>query len=413
MIPWPKLLSCLSLFEASTLLYALAVMDVEESQTLMGPLVMRACEEMGRTRGKARERARKREMDLETESALRQLHQTFLYLECLRREQEEREEVRGGWKEGNGKGEEVVVGGVSLAGLRDFGALIGEVWDESSHLISVRIRTSSFQKDVQVTAEGLGLCCLPEARDGPFTLDMVVVPAPAGEWEGGKEGEEALPLVVEVDGPTHYLVNAPERMTGTSRLKHRLLAAQRHRWAGVVSVSLLEWSQGGYSATKKKNILLKKFREAGVSSLAPYVFTADGKGQRQCALLEGTHHSPFVRLEDGEVEGGGEERNVTGGMEGFEDISSSAKKKSSRAKSLKAGTDSESIRSAKATTVRKRSSSSSSSNDGSSYSSKTSSVAKRSSSSSSSSSSNKAVKAVKAKPARNSSAPKTKKQPLE
>ena len=340
---------------------------MEESQSLMGPLVKRACEEMGRTRGRARERARKREMDLETESALRQLHQTYLYLECLRREQGGREgEVL---REG-GEKEDDVVAGVSLAGLREFGSLIGEVWDESSHLISVRIRTSAFQKDVQETAEGLGLCCLPEARDGPFTLDMVVVPAPAGEWEGGKEGEEALPLVVEVDGPTHYLVNAPERMTGTSRLKHRLLAAQRHRWAGVVSVSLLEWSQGGYSATKKRNILLKKFQEAGISSLAPYVFAADGKGQRQCALLEGTHHSPFVRQEEGEAEGGG----VGGGLEGLESTSSSNVKSSSAV---------------------------------------TSSSTKTSSAAKSSSSSSKTVKAVKAKPTKSISMPTTKKQPLE
>ena len=334
----------------------------------MGPLVKRACEEMVRTRGRARERARKREMDLETESGLRQLHQAYLYLECLRREQGGREEgVSSSEKEGD------VVAGVSLAGLRQFGALIGEVWDESSHLISVRIRTSAFQKDVQETAEGLGLCCLPEARDGPFTLDMVVVPAPAGEWEGGKEGEEALPLVVEVDGPTHYLVNAPERMTGTSRLKHRLLAAQRHRWAGVVSVSLLEWSQGGYNSSKKRNILLKTFQEAGILSLAPYVFAGDGKGQRQCALLEGTHHSPFVRQEEGEAEGGG----VGGGLEGLESTGSSSsssisgvKKKRSSVKGVKASTGSESISSGKTATVRKSRSSSS----------KTSSAAKSSSS---------------------------------
>lgn len=94
-------------------------------------------------------------------------------------------------------------------------------------------------------------------------------------------------------------------MTGTSRLKHCLLAAQRHRWAAVVSMSLHEWTIAGYSPKKKKAILMAKFKEAGITSLAPYVFASSKKGQRECALLDGTHHSPYVRRD--EEEGGGGE----------------------------------------------------------------------------------------------------------
>ncbi|EWM28464.1 hypothetical protein Naga_100190g1, partial [Nannochloropsis gaditana] len=90
-----RVLSSLSLFETSTLLHALAVMDVEESRSLLAPLVGRATEEMRRRREQERDRAKRREMDVETESALRQLHQTYLYLQVLRREREDGREGGG------------------------------------------------------------------------------------------------------------------------------------------------------------------------------------------------------------------------------------------------------------------------------------------------------------------------------
>lgn len=91
-------------------------------------------------------------------------------------------------------------------------------------------------------------------------------------------------MVVECDGPTHQCVNDPGRMTGVSRLKHRLLAAQRHRWAAVVSVSLTEWEPLGFSARKKRALLEARLREAGVNVDA-YHFV--GTAERQaCALVD-------------------------------------------------------------------------------------------------------------------------------
>jgi hypothetical protein len=325
------------MYECSTLLYALAVLDQEEARGLMGRVVGRVCVCLKERRGKEKRRVGeegKEGVDLETESALRQLHQTYVYLECLRGEME------------GGKGggsvtptythteigtqtedaalavddeDEVIVPGVTQGLLRVFGALIAEAWDTSSHLISQRIRTSAFQTDVQETAESLGLCVLAEARDGPFILDMVIPPR-MEEEEKEKDGEIAglggglgvnvnavkavaagvLPIVVEVDGPSHYYINDPQTMTGTSRLKHRLLTSQRHRYAAVVSISLHEWAECGYNIKKKKAMLLRKISEAGVKSLKPYLFATNREGQRQCALLDGTHHFPYVlRKEDG------------------------------------------------------------------------------------------------------------------
>lgn len=91
-------------------------------------------------------------------------------------------------------------------------------------------------------------------------------------------------MVVEVDGPTHHCVNDPGRMTGVSRLKHRLLAAQRHRWAAVVSVSLTEWEPLGFSARKKRAYLETRLRWAGVK-LEAYQFEGQD-GRETCALVD-------------------------------------------------------------------------------------------------------------------------------
>lgn len=102
-----------------------------------------------------------------------------------------------------------------------------------------------------------------------------------------------LPVVIEVDGPTHYCRNSPQRMTGVSRLKHRLLLAQRDRWAAVVSVSLPEWEPLGFSGKRKRAFLEARLRGAGVE-LDAYRF----EGQQECALLDPADHcSPEVLLQ--------------------------------------------------------------------------------------------------------------------
>ena len=109
-------------------------------------------------------------------------------------------------------------------------------------------------------------------------------------------------MVVEVDGPKHYCCNDLTRMTGTSRLKHRLLAAQRHRWAAVISINLVEWEPLGYSPKKKQAFLMRKLRDAGVE-LEAYSFGLGPDARRQCALLEGAHCTTEVLLGGGGGEG--------------------------------------------------------------------------------------------------------------
>lgn len=114
----------------------------------------------------------------------------------------------------------------------------------------------------------------------PVGFEALITPLPTHTHPKGQE----LPVVVEVDGPTHHCVNEPGRMTGVSRLKHRLLAAQRHRWAAVVSVSLTEWEPLGFSARRKRAFVEGRLRGAGVK-LEAYQFEGQD-GRQACALVD-------------------------------------------------------------------------------------------------------------------------------
>jgi hypothetical protein len=119
--------------------------------------------------------------------------------------------------------------------------------------------------------------------------------------------------VIEVDGPTHHCINDPARMTGVSRLKHRLLAGQRHRWAAVVSVSLLEWEPLKFSARKKQAFLEQRLREAGVGDLEAYRFGVGTDARRQCALLDPEELCCTEVLGPARRGGGGGRRQKGGG----------------------------------------------------------------------------------------------------
>lgn len=86
--------------------------------------------------------------------------------------------------------------------LDRFGRLIGEVVDEMSGLIKCEVTTSVFQNDVQHVAESMGLCCHPEQDDGPFVLDMVIVPTPESAEKVKNKSSSSCP-------PPHLFSNLP------------------------------------------------------------------------------------------------------------------------------------------------------------------------------------------------------------
>ena len=70
-----------------------------------------------------------------------------------------------------------------------------------------------------------------------------------------------MQVAVEVDGPTHFMANAPDVPNGSTLWRNRML--QLRSWR-VVSVPVLQWSQLGSSAEKQRAYLLQRFAQAGV-----------------------------------------------------------------------------------------------------------------------------------------------------
>jgi hypothetical protein len=102
----------------------------------------------------------------------------------------------------------------------------------------------------------LGQRCEMEVEDGPYTLDTVIYPDDGG-----------LPIVLEVDGPSHFFRNHQDEPTGSTIFKHRLLAARRDRWRGVVSVSSAEWEQAAETKDPKggqRALIIEKLQAVGL-----------------------------------------------------------------------------------------------------------------------------------------------------
>lgn len=201
-------------------------MDTEDSRAFLAPLVRRASrllEARAWTVGAGAEGGDGDGgmMDLETESALRQLHQVYLYIQSLR--------CRGDDDvEADDEGE--IVLGLSRKLHREFGVGLAVAWRASeAQLLATRVRTSAFQLDVQAAAEALRLCCMPEARDGPFTLDMVVPPNPdspaytvrgvggggGGWWWGGAWNGLEMPELIN-DLPPFFVRAHPNAGRGAA-----------------------------------------------------------------------------------------------------------------------------------------------------------------------------------------------------
>lgn len=79
----------------------------------------------------------------------------------------------------------------------------------------------------------LGLACQAEVQYMGLNLDVVV-------WPMG--GAELRPLVLEVDGPSHFLDRDPSRPTGPTLSRRRLLSAPSSPFQGVVPLIWLDFT---------------------------------------------------------------------------------------------------------------------------------------------------------------------------
>jgi hypothetical protein len=56
---------------------------------------------------------------------------------------------------------------------------------------------------------------------------------------------------LEVDGPSHFFVNQPQRPTGDTKIKHQALHLSQ-QWSGVVSLPHFEWPRTGMGGKQQK-----------------------------------------------------------------------------------------------------------------------------------------------------------------
>jgi hypothetical protein len=74
---------------------------------------------------------------------------------------------------------------------------------------------------------------------------------------------DALPVAVEVDGPSHFFVNDRKRPTGLTLCKVKtLLEAYNGSWATVISVPHWDWPRKDPKAQGR--FLWRKLKEAGL-----------------------------------------------------------------------------------------------------------------------------------------------------
>lgn len=219
-------------FEVAAVLYCFAAMDGPGPPSTLPLLLERACNLMEEIMQLTLEEHQL--VDSETGGAYRQLYQTYRYLFLLYRGRAVSPELR-----------------------ERFGSLAKRLWEFVQPKLKTSIRTSEFQKEVEDMAlRPLGMDFEDEVMDGPFMLDFVVHPQVAG----------VLPVVIEVDGPSHFYVNREEEPTGTSEFKYRLLEAHRKNWAGLVCINGIEWYRSGIRKNPEMciDLLRAKFAEAGI-----------------------------------------------------------------------------------------------------------------------------------------------------
>jgi hypothetical protein len=93
---------------------------------------------------------------------------------------------------------------------------------------------SSLHRRVFEALVSCGLSCEVEfSETGGLSLDLVVWPMTT----------EALPWVIEVDGPQHFLDQDPSRPNGETLARRRLITSRSETWGGICPVTWLDLSE--------------------------------------------------------------------------------------------------------------------------------------------------------------------------
>jgi len=115
------------------------------------------------------------------------------------------------------------------------------------------VRPSRLQTDVETTLRSNGAFFTREWEDGVVTVDIALHPLPVPEGSEGekKEGTVRQPVALEVDGPSHFFVNHPQRPTGDTKIKHQALRLSQ-QWSAIISLPHFEWPRARMGGKQKK-----------------------------------------------------------------------------------------------------------------------------------------------------------------
>lgn len=162
------------------------------------------------------------------------------------------------------RGRPALYPGTLLGELR---AVVTKAW---AHVAPQRAQPTPSALHQQVmaalAAAGVRFAAEVAAGDGGvFSLDVVLEPA--------ADPGTARPVVLEVDGPMHYMADDPRTPTGDTVFKQRLLQLEEKeeeegsslpKWAAVLSLPLWEWQDAGSRRRDKIALVERKLAAAGL-----------------------------------------------------------------------------------------------------------------------------------------------------
>ncbi len=136
------------------------------------------------------------------------------------------------------------------------------------------LTSSALHRRVLDALTTLGFASESEVKHAGLNLDVVLYPPPPSSSSPQK------PLVIEIDGPQHFIQGDPTRPTGDTAARRRLIRSQHDVWAGLVVITYADeqlQQQGGGGGTTPTTpqarlvaLMEDKVQEQAGVSLATY-----------------------------------------------------------------------------------------------------------------------------------------------
>lgn len=155
---------------------------------------------------------------------------------------------------------------LNLSAFAKLRLCVDQVWLDLGAWVDP-VRSSRLQMEVESTLRYGGAYCTGEWEGEMVTVDVALHPRPMSgreDAEGAREdrrgGRRVRPVALEVDGPSHFFVNQPQRPTGDTKIKHQALHLGG-QWSAVISLAHFEWPK---SSKQQLAVLKKKIAQTGL-----------------------------------------------------------------------------------------------------------------------------------------------------